>query len=267
MIDVIASDQPDKLVGFIGRNSDKSFFIDFPHGLGDVIMFYPCYEALKSQFPDTRIDLKIRPHHEASGLSTFDPTFVYDYRVPLRFFHPNKDMRMTKTETCCVEELGIPQPTDRYKKLKNEYNSPFVALGFHSNCDPVTTGCPKNIAAEINKGVLDAGYIPLLLHFTSESDVYEPRNYKDLVLMSTKGAKVSLDNLFGALKHSFAYIGVVSGHMWSALSILGPERCFLLERCCGDSATILPKKDFKFTYQHAVTSKMITDWLNTLPVD
>lgn len=267
MIDITASDQPDKLAGFIRRNSDKSFVIDFPHGLGDVLMFYPCYEALKNMFPDTRIDIRIRPHHESMGLSTFDPTFAYDYRVYLQFLHPNKDMRMTKTELCCTEELGIPQPTDRYKTLKNKYHSPFVALGFHCNNSPVANGCPKNIAAEINKGVIDAGYIPLLLHFTSEKDIYEPYNYKDIVLMSTKGAKVSLDNLFGALKHSFAYIGVDSGHRWAALSILGQERCFLLERCCGDCATLLPPKDFKFTYHHAVTSKMITDWLNKLPVD
>lgn len=267
MIDIIAADQPNKLSGFISKNQDKTYLINFPHGLGDIIMFYPCYTALKNMFPNTRIDLKTRPNHADTGLSSYDPSFEYDYHVPLSFYHPNKVLRCTKTELCCKAELGIPQPEERYAKLDRTRRSPFVALGFHSNCDPERSGCPKDIASAINKGILDAGFIPVLLHFTSEQGVYEPRNYKDHVLMSTKGAAVSIDNLYGALTHSFAYIGVISGHMWAALGLLGKERCFLIESCRGNGSPVLPSPDFKFVYQYEITSKMITDWLKGLPVD
>ena len=138
-------------------------------------------------------------------------------------------------------------------------------MGFHSNCFPIAQGCPKSVAKEINQGILDAGYIPLLLHFKSDSRVYEPIDYSDIVTASTNGAAVTLRNLFGTIQRASAFIGVNSGPMWAALSILGPQRCLCLDNRRDEYKKIIPKNRFKFTYQYDITKEYITEWLKRLP--
>lgn len=234
------------------------------HGLGDVIMFYPSFLKLRSLHKGTTIDIALKDTNLHSGFSDYKEGFDYDYCVDIKFLIPQHGSFLTKVQLCCEMELGISAPYEICTTSFEKKPSPFVAMGFHSNCEPFKYGCPKDTSAVINKGILDAGKIPILLHFKSHSSVHEPYNYKDIVTMSTEGCAVSFDNLYGVLQHSFAYIGVNSGHMWAALGILGKDRCMCLEHARGEGELLIKDCSFKWVYQRDLTSSQITDWLKSL---
>ena len=89
--------------------------IDFPHGLGDDVMFMPLYLRLKSRYPQTQIDLKLAPGRE-DFFGGHEALENYKYIFRLTFFEtPDKPGRFAKPEFCCMRELGIPFSTSREK--------------------------------------------------------------------------------------------------------------------------------------------------------
>lgn len=258
---------PLKLVPFIQANKDKTFALNFPHGLGDVIMWYPFYEKIKDACKGTRIDLRLKPTNSGLGLDSFDTSFDYDYLITVKFWAPGSQhgLALTKNQLCSTLEIGIPAPDELYTTKIPQYSSPLVTLGFTSNCEPERYGCPKNIAEAIYTGVIEAGYVPMVLQFKTSPDVIEPRDYSSFAHNTTKGCALGMRNLIGLIQRSSAFIGVTSGPMWVALGCLGPDRCMCLDCRREESCKVVPLEKMRFVYQGDITKEYIVKWLQNLP--
>ena len=203
------------------------YLIRFGHGLGDTIMFMPAFTLLRRLHPEAQIDLYLEcgqeeifesvPDKEGKG---YDKVFHLDYPMV-------EGGNGTKTEKCCNEELGIQVPMLDAAYLQKE-ESPLVAIHFQGTALPGSVNCPSGIAQQIWQEVVDAGKIPIEVHF--KHVFHNPVNSRfGFVGRHVRDCKPTLPNLIGLLQRCFAFVGVASGPFVAALSIM-PGRVMYLQR-------------------------------------
>ena len=252
-----------KVSHYINENPTGNYLIVFKHGLGDLLMFYPAFRVLQSMFPKARIDLLT--HRGQEGLfDTYDSSISYDKTFKMAYPLNDSYPGYTKTAFCCFTELGIDPAAvkDDCVMALPKYDSPFISLGLCSNCRPFEYGVPRDKAKFIYDTCIDLGYVPIDVHFKTESDNSYNRPI-DGIRCSTRDAKTSINNLFGILQRSYAFIGGISGPLYSAIGCLGKERVMLVETRRGEWKRVL-KDPCKVVYINDLTPIVISDWLDSL---
>ena len=214
-----------KLVEYL--KDDQKVLVRFGHGLGDTILWYPCFEKLKQLYPKVHFDLYVESGQEEIFESIADKDAEgYDHVFHLDF-PMSEGSELTKMAKCCKEEIGIEPPEQETAKLPS-CESPFVAIHFHGTALPGSVGCPEEIAKQIWQEVKDSGKIPIEVHF--EHCWHNPVNSKyGFIDVSVRGYQAKVSNLIGLIQHSFAFIGVASGPFIVALSTI-PEKTMYLEK-------------------------------------
>lgn len=226
--------QEKKLSSYLDEGKYKKVLIIFWHGLGDVIQFLNVYDKLKELYPDIHFDIALQ---KGLDQETIIPDAVlitdlknieegYDLTVLINF-PVEVDPKLTKSELCCKEELGI-ELVSGHKKLP-EFPSPLVAVHFCLTALPGLANPTQEIANKIWTEVHDAGLIPIECHFHHTFDNPENKVFP-FVDATVRGCQAKISSLLGLLKISRAFIGVVSGPFHSAMSILSPERILYLEK-------------------------------------
>lgn len=202
--------------------------IRFGHGWGDTQMFYPLLERLRMSFPQTEIDLYVECGQEEIFESYPDKDSTEHDLVFSLDFPMAEGSHLTKAEKCCIEELGIIPPTEEFPVYPRSYESPIVLCHFHGTALPGSVNCPEGVAQQIWQEVIEAGKIPMECHF--EHVFHNPVNAKFGFVDSTvRKTQPKLENLIGLVCSSFAFIGVASGPLITALSVY-PERTLYLEK-------------------------------------
>lgn len=208
---------------------ERSVLLRFGHGLGDTLLFMPAFWRLRELYPTTRIDLYIEsgqeeifhsvPVEKATDFDGYDHIFILHFPM-------SEGSSFTKSQKCCMDELGIDPITDVASIPKKP--SPFVALHFQGTALPDNVGCPEDVARLIWEDVIAAGKIPIECHY--EHLFHNPVNEKFPFITNTaRGCSASLHSLFGLLQHCCAFIGVASGPFVAALSWM-PTRMMYIER-------------------------------------
>lgn len=205
-----------KLVEYLEPNI--KVLIDFPHGLGDDVMFMPLFLKLKELYPAVQLDLKL-----AAGRADFfgghEPLENYKYIFKITFHEtPDKGGNKTKPEFCCIHELGIPFTEQLDFTWKPEpVSSPFVAVNFMCNSNS-NYNVSYVIAKKIYNNIRDNGLIPIEIYF--EHPQYNRNNGKyDFIVASTRGVKPSVEVFVGVLQQCRAFIGVNSGSLCMATAM------------------------------------------------
>jgi len=199
--------------------------IRFGHGLGDTIMFMPCLDSLRALYPQTHIDLYVESGQEEIWASVSDKDAEgYDIVFSLDF-PMSEGGELTKPAKCCVDELGIP-PVTAVAQLPT-CESPLVAVHWQGTALPGSVNVPEAIAAQIWGEVLAAGKQPLEAHF--QHVFHNPVNAQyPCVTATMRECQPRLSSLFGLLQRCHAFIGVASGPLVAAMSIM-PDRTLYLE--------------------------------------
>lgn len=232
--------------------------IVFPHGLGDVVMFYPVLEKLRRDYPKCLIHLMTKPgledlddHDESIN---YDLSFWLDYAVATA-----ANEGFTKNTLCCFQELGIQPPLDDRPKAPKGFPSPWVGVG----CTTISMPSYRPTAYEceqINKGILDAGMIPLDVSFQTGDHTFEGPSP---MAVDTRKVKGSYKMLAGVIERCNAFIGTFTGSFHVAQALL-PDRTLLI--CPRPSEwKRLYKREPLCINQRDITAKTITDWLKSLP--
>lgn len=221
---MIADYEDKKVVEYL--KPEGKYLVRFGHGLGDTIMFIPCYEKLKAEHPECQIDLYVESGQE----EIFDSVPDKDAPEYDEIFHLDFPMaiggELTKPAKCCVDELGI-EPITALAELPDK-PSPLVGVHFHGTALPDSVGCPEPVAQQIWEEILDAGKIPIECHF--EHMFHNPVNKKYWFVSShVRNCTANLHNLIGLIQHLGAFVGVASGPWVTAMSIM-PERTMYLEK-------------------------------------
>ena len=248
--------QGKKLKEYLDTGKYKRVAIFWGHGLGDSIQFRIILEKLKELYPKIEfkmaifkgLDLEVVfPEHvfvnsreEAMNLKDFD--LVCQINFPL------EREGLTKTELCCQTEIGI-EPINGHLPLP-EFHSPLVAVHFNLTSLPELVRPSRETAESIWNEIREAGLIPIEVHFSHVFD--NPVNKKfDFVDCTVRNCKAHLSSLFGLLKISRFFVGVVSGPFHSAMAILPHERiCYLqkdipLERFTHENIKVIDIKNYK----------------------
>lgn len=200
--------------------------IRFGHGWGDTQMFMPIFDRLKILYPLVHFDLYLECGQEQIFNSCSDKEgqshdLVFSLNFPM-----SEGSELTKAEKCCTDEVGIPYP-DKWLRL-NIYDNPYVLCHFQGTALPNSVNCPESVAQQVWNEVVEADKIPMECHF--EHVFHNPMNSKyGFIDNNVRRCVPKLSTLIGMVQNSFAFIGVASGPLITALSVY-PYRTFFLER-------------------------------------
>ena len=214
-----------KLVEYL--KPGQKVLIRFGHGLGDTVMFMPCYEKLKREYPEVNFHLYVESGQEEVWSSVKEKDAPgYDLVFSLNF-PMSEGSNQTKAQKCCIEEIGIEPPEEEFSQLP-EYDNPFVLVHFQGTALPGSVNCPPEIAAKIWHEIEEAGKIPLEVHF--EHCWHNPNNRKyDFVTTTVRGLEPKVSKLIALIQHSFAFIGVASGPLVIAAAQI-PDATLYLQK-------------------------------------
>jgi len=239
-----------KLVNYIEECKPKKICLVFGHGLGDTCMFLTVFDKLASLYPDIEFTLALQKGlgfeeleqdivsalYRFAGnkkviysgdLSYNDPNLPYDIIADIDFPMTEGHTNYTKGEGCCKNELGI-ELTAGHKELTCGKNR-LVAVHFNITCLPDSCNPNRDTAEKIWDDILSAGFIPIESHF--QHVFHNPVNQKfDFVDCTVRRVQPRISTLVGLLESCCAFVGVVSGNLHTALSVMPHDRIFFLDK-------------------------------------
>lgn len=256
--------------------------IRFGHGLGDCLMFAPCLNALRAQFPETQIDLYVENGQEEVWPSVagkdapgYDLVFSLPFSMSWSEFRRTeceappshvaplasswKGANLTKQEQCCRDELGIEPPAREWAFLP-DCESPLVGVHFQGTALPGSVNWPEWAAKQVWDEIMAFGKTPIECYYAHIFD--NPANAKyDFVDPTLRNVPGKLSSLIGLLQRCWAFIGVASGPWCTAMAIM-PERTLFLQKdhraegYTHEPVARLTLDDFR--------EGQVTTWLNSL---
>jgi len=233
------------------------YLIRFGHGLGDTIMFMPAFLKLKTDFPESTFHIHLECGQELEWVSHRDDGY-YDEIFHLDF-PMSEGSGITKTEKCCQDELGIVPPVGDVGYFRKKQN-PFVSVHFQGTALPWSVNCPKDIANKIWYEIIEAGKIPIEVHF--EHVFHNPVNKKyPFIERSMRDIPATIEKLVATIQHSFAFVGVASGPFVVALSCMPHRLLYLQNKHKIESYT---KRKIPTVDLHDYGEGTIYQWLKTL---
>lgn len=225
--------QEKKLAAYLDEGPGRVLIV-FWHGIGDCVQFTGLYERLREMYPGTRFDIGIQRN---LGEEVFFPDAVlldnldhieegYDLTALIHF--PVEVPGFTKSELCCVEELGI-EPLTYYRPIHRRYESRLCAVHFNLTCLPDLVMPDRDVAERIWDEVLAAGWVPLEVHF--QHVYHNPVNVKfDFIDCTVRRCAPRVETLLGLLQRCGAFIGVVSGPFHCAMATMDHGSIAYLEK-------------------------------------
>jgi hypothetical protein len=207
-------------------------------GWGDLITFMVAYNKLKELYPKVEFTLylendqdKIFPSVNKIEEDKYD--LVFSPNFPM-----GEGSGVTKVENCCIKELGIPSINGVIELPKKR--SPIVLVHFQGTALPNSVNCSSEIAEKIWNEIKESGFVPIETHWLH--GFHNPVNKKyDFINRDVRDCQANLSNLIGLVQHSFAFVGICSGPMMTALSVI-PKHTFVLEKL--HKLTDYVKEDF-----------------------
>jgi hypothetical protein len=213
--------------------------IAFWHGLGDTLMFIPLFDLLKSKYPQHQFTLSLglgfgQNCLYAGSIDIPKADFLKEHDIAFVFGFPMSEGRLgiTKAEYCCIKELGI-DPKDAlslspsFKGIMNQ-NNPFVAVHFQGTCLPGSTNPDEALSKRIWDDIVDAGYIPIDVHFKHLFHNPANRDYSWLT-RTCRDIQPHIQTLFQVISNCRAFVGVASGPLVVSLALF-PERTIYLQK-------------------------------------
>lgn len=205
--------------------------IVFWHGLGDTLMFVELYHHFLSLFPQHTFDLSLLPgvgqtELVRGSLELQEKDFVVNHDVAFVISFPmSEGSKVTKTELCCVKELGI-EPVAAALPVLPIRKPKLVAVHFQGTCLPESTNPSPELAHQIWNDIIGAGFVPIDVHFKHafhnplNTDLpWASRNCRDLA--------PSTDTLAAILSSCCAFVGVASGPFVLAASMYRHQTIYL----------------------------------------
>jgi hypothetical protein len=245
--------------------SGKSLFI-FEHGLGDLINFLPVWHEFLKQ-TGIRSSLGASKKRQFNLINkdiiSIDGSFnkrQYQYIYKILYPDPkNSSISIDISEEppkpylCGLYELGMQSFVWKPYKMFNKYsNRRFKRVGVHlfGHTGMNKKFCPVEVAEEIWKEIIDAGYEPYECHMTPDfadeyPDFIEADSMECLTSdCSLRYEKADLNKMLDEIGKCKFFIGVDSGPIYLASALLGTDYIIGLEN---------KKKHNNFLPKHIVT--------------
>lgn len=233
---LIKSYESKKVADYLRQDKPSKVVIVFFHGLGDMILFMEVFNKLRSLFKDIKIDLALQEGTGQEVLAsealliknTEIPIDGYDFTFHVHFpMCEGQNGLWTKSEWCCLQELGI-DPVSDYPKFPENIPSILVGCSFQATALPGQCNPSDEVAEKIWNEIIEAGYIPIETMF--KHCYYNPVNVPfDCVDRSVRDIPPGLDKLIRLMSHCHANITVASGTLPLSIALM-PSRTLYLEK-------------------------------------
>ena len=133
----------------------------------------------------------------------------------------------TKSEHCCMQELGI-EPVSAFPKFPNNIRSSLVGISFQATALPNSANPSEEVAEKIWNEVISAGFIPIETLF--RHIYFNPVNVPfACVNRDVRNIPANIDTLIRLLSSCYACITVATGTLPLSLSLF-PERTLYLKK-------------------------------------
>jgi len=216
----------------------QKILVAFWHGIGDLLMFRPVYQQLVNAFPEHEFTLSLIPGVSHTDIFPFgkeisSENFLddHDYAFVIDFPMCEGKDGVTKAEYCLQVEIGdIGNTPMVLPRLPRQQNT-LVGVHFQGTCLPGATNPDPELAKRIWDDLVDAGYVPIDLHFehTFHNPVNEPYLWAE---RSCRGLKPRLSTLLMMIQRCRTVVAVASGP-------------FVLSMCHNPVSTVYLQKSHK----------------------
>lgn len=204
----------------------------YPHGLGDVLMFYPFFEHFKKKYPKCVIDIKVNDIIKSSFPPVMDENY-YDYVfwIPAYFNEKNFSINdVTKPECNVLFDLGIEYDKELEYSYKISGKNNLVGFSFFNSFHPREINCPYDLAKYLWEYTQESGFLCIDLFIPKKytADRVENKKY-DFVdwSMQTKGLGI---NKMISLMHSIAGMAsVATGNFHYGMTVY-PQKMLYIEK-------------------------------------
>ena len=228
-----------KMSAYIEEQKPKRVLLAFLHGLGDFLGFRGVYRYLSDKYPDVEFTYALDKNMgyekflvEGEKYVSVDRANINTNNYDLAFYiayTQNKEGEISKAENCMVEEVGSFEPLPRPHQPVPVIASRLVTVHFFSTWGPSAFGMVgrEETAHKIWGEIIQTGLIPIETNFEHKYTNPENKNF-DWINAHVRGVKCGAENLISLIQGSFAFIGVISGNIHTALSCLPREKVLAL---------------------------------------
>ena len=280
LVDYLNEYQPGSRIGLI-----------FKHGVGDILMFLPYFDYLKSLYKDLTIHLLIIRDYEEQLYEKRDDLVRidkdekiyenYDYLFELKFREGtpqevflNKSFNFQKPELCCIEELGI-NPKNVGPSIVNIQNHKTKYIGFTFNRIGKYGAFNKlyNIPYELAKYMWlrtkQLGFIPIeivFLHPDSINELDEVSKMYDFIDRTSRDLLPNFENVISIFSTLRGYATIDNGLFHIALNYFNHRNILYFDLIA--SLNFLTKftdiQHFDFKHGEKFSDEKFTNWILSL---
>lgn len=236
----------------------KILFI-FRHGLGDIVNFIPLVEELKVQYPKYQFyfgieksrNLNFYPHFFQidSNFRSIMSQFTHIFRI--NYFEPENGM--CKPYVCNEKEIGLDYFTWKPYNLKIEKIPIKKRAGIHffGNTKQGSKSLDEETAEIIWNELIISGFEPF--EITNNSFNFYTDLGKNFIKKSStlRFSNPKLETMIFEISQCETFLGIESGLIYLAGTILGFENCvglernYLFEKYLPERISIIDVKNYK----------------------
>lgn len=277
-----------KLVDYLNIYSNNvKIGLIFKHGVGDILMFLPYFDYLKSLYKNLVIHLLIIRDNEEQLYEKRDDLVRidkdekiyenYDYLFELNFRNPTvyemfNDSSFTsyKPELCFEEEIGLDPKVIQNKDVKlQEHKTRYIGFTFNriGNINtPIIYNVPYEIAKYMWLRTKQLGFIPIEIVFMHPDyiNVETEQNRKyDFIDRTTRDLAVSFENMMSVLSTLRGFATIDCGYYHIAQNYFAYNNVCYLETVM--PAFVVTKDDrickLSFRNKDGFTDEKFVNWL------
>jgi ADP-heptose:LPS heptosyltransferase len=231
---------PKKLVDYLSNENFGGAILIFNHGLGDFVNFLPLFIELKKFLPSWKLTIATN----RKGFNFVHPVITLNDSSLIRSMYRTHNFifnisypepvntTLSKPYYCNEREIGLknfkwsPYKINRYINGKS---SNLVGMHFFGNTNQKNKSLDIELAGRIWSDLVKFGYEPIEIHNGNKND-------KDIIPSfinssnSIRFENPDLKRFTDKISECRFFIGIDSGPLYLAGSILGFDKCIGLEK-------------------------------------
>lgn len=206
--------------------------IIYPHGFGDVLMFYPFFKSFSKKYPNCKIDLKVNDKLMSLFPQVMDEN-NYDYVFWIPAYFNEVDTRiqsMTKPQCNVLLDLGDEYDSNLEYTESFMRKSNIVGFSFFNSFHPGYINCPYDTAKKIWNRVQDNGFIAIDLFIPKERGADKVQNSRyDFVDWSIRTKGIGIEKIISLMSSMAGIASVATGNFHYGMTVY-PEKVLYLEK-------------------------------------
>lgn len=224
-----------KLVEYL--EDGMSVRIDYPHGLGDVLMFMPYYYRLRELYPKVDFYIQTTPDKQPLLGELPDITFDYIFKMSMHFNESDGIYKgKTKPECNCFFDIGMEYDKSieyqdvLYLEQYMQKDRQYIGFCWFSTHHSYNTDCDYELAKYMWYEAIEKGYTPIELQFYQSGNVHNIHNRR--FDFATNTMREESPDIFKLLEIAGQCKGIaaVSTGPFHLSSVMMPENTLYLKK-------------------------------------